>query len=293
MIAPVTVLALAVAVGLWVQSRRATLAATQERALRAEQTREIEAARAVAEERLRIARELHDVLGHHVAIINVHAGVAEQLLTARPEAALDALHHVQDATASVLSELAALVEVLRDPGEAAELAPTPGLDALATLVAEVRAAGLDLRTTIEGDWPVRLAPLVDLIAYRVIQESLTNAGKHGTGRALLGLTTTATTLTIEVTNPVRPSASNAAGGDEGRSVGGHGLVGLRERAQSVGGSFEAARDGPAFRTRTVLPALTIGARKLDQPNDPDVERGDGPPRSSDPHRGQSPGRLTP
>ena len=81
MIAPVTVLALAVAVGLWVQSRRATLAAAQERARRAEQTREIEAARAVAEERLRIARELHDVLGHHVAIINVHAGVAEQLLT--------------------------------------------------------------------------------------------------------------------------------------------------------------------------------------------------------------------
>lgn len=264
-IAPVAFLALAVAVGLWVQSRRATLAATRERAQRAEETRELEAARAVAEERLRIARELHDVLGHHVAIINVHAGVAEQLLTTRPEAALEALHHVQDATGSVLSELATLVEVLRDPGEAAELAPAPGLDSLPALVADVRRSGLDLTVTIDGEWPARLAPLVDLIAYRVIQESLTNARKHGTGEAVLVLTTTPANLTIEVTSPVRPgaprdgSSGDGEATDGGRTTGGHGLVGLRERALSVGGSFEAVREGLTFRTRTLLPVLTIDA----------------------------------
>lgn len=273
-VATTAMLALAVALGLWVQSRRATLASAQERVLRAEQTRELEAARAVAEERLRIARELHDVLGHHVAIINVHAGVAEALLTTKPDQALDALHNVQDATGAVLTELAALVEVLREPGESADRAPAAGLDVLPGLLADVRAAGMEVTETRKGDpWPPRLAPLVDLIAYRTIQECLTNARKHGTGAATLELNSTGASLTIEVSNPIAPTTQDQ-GPDE--SPGGHGLIGLRERAQTVGGSFEVTTDGLAFRARAVLPVLAIDPRGSAGAYEEAPERGSGP-----------------
>lgn len=249
------VLAVAVAAGFAMQSRRATIATARERVQRAEQTREAEAARRVAEERLRIARELHDVLGHHVAVIGVQSGVAETLLESRPAAARTALQHVQDASEQVLTELAALVEVLREPGDDARAAPQPGLGALGALLDEARATGLVVDEVTTGESRT-LAPVVDLVAYRVVQEALTNAHKHGGGSARLVLAYTQDTLTVEVTNPVR-AAPDPDGPDEprGGAVGGHGLVGMRERVASVGGDLAAGLDRSTFRVSAVLPAL--------------------------------------
>lgn len=258
-------LAVIAAAGLAVHSRRATLAAVRERVLRAEQMREVEAARRVAEERVRIARELHDVLGHHVAIINVHAGVAEQLLERDPQAALKALHHVQDATGSVLTELAALVEVLREPDDSAQLTPTPGMADLDQLLSEVRTTGLSVRVTKSGPWPPRLAPLTDLVAFRVIQESLTNARKYGSGGAELTLATDPQVVRIEVSN--RMSAPDPAAPN--RVSGGQGLRGLRERVDAVGGVFDAGSEGLVHRTRVVLPQIVTDSPEhpAARPND--------------------------
>lgn len=242
--------AVVLAAGFAVGSRRSTLVAAKDRVERAERTREVEAARRVAEERLRIARELHDVLGHHVAVIGVQAGVAETLLESRPEAARAALEHVQDASGSVLTELAALVEVLREPGDGPATSPTPGLEALDGLLEDVRSTGLVVDVASRGA-PPRLAPVVDLTAYRVVQEALTNAHKHGDGRAELIMTHAADALTIEVLNAFRP---DVAGGGRG-----HGLVGMRERVVSVGGSLDAGADGRHFRVCAVLPVLAVGA----------------------------------
>jgi signal transduction histidine kinase len=222
---------------------------------RAERTREVEAARRVAEERLRIARELHDVLGHHVAVIGVQSGVAETLMASRPDAAREALRHVQDASEQVLAELAALVEVLREPGDDARGAPQPGLGALVALLDETRATGLVVDHETTGD--VRpLAPVVDLVAYRVVQEALTNAHKHGDGSARLELTYAEDTLTIEVTNRVAPGSAPVAED----AAGGHGLVGMRERVASVGGDLAAGLDLTTFRVSAVLPALAVRDR---------------------------------
>jgi signal transduction histidine kinase len=246
------VVAVAVAAGFAMQSRRETIASARERVARAERTREVEAARRVAEERLRIARELHDVLGHHVAVIGVQSGVAETLMASRPDAAREALRHVQDASEQVLTELAALVEVLREPGDDARGAPQPGLGALGALLDETRATGLVVDHETTGD--VRpLAPVVDLVAYRVVQEALTNAHKHGDGSARLGLAYGEDTLTIEVVNRVLPDPVTQA--EDG--VGGHGLVGMRERVASVGGDLAAGLEGPTFRVSAVLPALAV------------------------------------
>ena len=243
-------LAVVLAAGFAVGSRRTTLEDARDRVERAERTREAEAARQVAEERLRIARELHDVLGHHVAVIGVQAGVAETLLVTRPEAARAALEHVQDASASVLTELATLVEVLREPGDDPATSPSPGLAALDQLLEDVQSTGLVVDLTTHGT-PRPLAPVVDLTAYRVIQEALTNAHKHGDGRAELTLAHTPDAVTIEVSNAVGPAAV--------ASTGGHGLVGMRERVLAVGGALDVGADGHRYRVRAVLPVLAVGA----------------------------------
>ena len=240
--------AVVLAAGFAVGSRRSTLEEARDRVERAERTREAEAARRVAEERLRIARELHDVLGHHVAVIGVQAGVAETLLVSRPEAARAALEHVQDASGSVLTELAALVEVLREPGDGPATSPTPGLESLDGLLEDVRSTGLVVDVASRGA-ARPLAPVVDLTAFRVVQEALTNARKHGDGRADLIMTHAADALTIEVLNACGPDLPG----------GGHGLVGMRERVVSVGGSLDAGADGRHFRVRAVLPVLAVGA----------------------------------
>ncbi|WP_456845291.1 sensor histidine kinase [Cellulomonas sp. P5_C6] len=242
--------AVVLAAGFAVGSRRSTLEAARDRVERAERTREAEAARRVAEERLRIARELHDVLGHHVAVIGVQAGVAETLLVSRPEAARAALEHVQEASGNVLTELAALVEVLREPGDDPATSPTPGLEGLDGLLEDVRSTGLVVDVAARGA-PRPLAPVVDLTAFRVVQEALTNAHKHGDGRAELIMTHAADALTIEVLNALGPEVP---GGGRG-----YGLAGMRERVVSVGGTLDAGADARTFRVRAVLPVLAVGA----------------------------------
>ncbi|WP_237048486.1 sensor histidine kinase [Lentzea guizhouensis] len=240
-----TLIGMAAAAGEAVRTRRAYIAAVEERALRAERTREEEARRRVAEERLHIARELHDVVAHHISVINVQASVAEHLITSRPDAAAEALQHVRRASSSVLDELRALLGVLRAPEDlTAPAEPAPGLDRLGPLVDTFRESGLELRWTSAGE-PRPLPATVDLVAYRVIQEALTNAHRHGDGAAHLSVTHTPAELVLQVVNTC---GHNASGGS------GLGLIGIRERASAVGGTASAGL-GPddLFRVHVTLP----------------------------------------
>ncbi|WP_146174677.1 sensor histidine kinase [Umezawaea tangerina] len=237
---------MAAAVGEAIRSRRAFIAAIEERAVRAERSREEEARRQVVEERLHIARELHDVVAHHISVINVQAGVAEHLIGSRPTEAADALAHVRRSSRAVLDELRGLLGVLRRPEESdTPTEPVPGLARLGSLVETFRASGLRLRWTSSGE--VRELPAtVDLVAYRVVQEALTNAHRYGTDVAHLSVAYTPTDLSLEVVNAL---------GTRPRAVGtGLGLVGMRERAGAVGGSMCAGLDrDDLFHVHVTLP----------------------------------------
>jgi signal transduction histidine kinase len=165
-----------VAVGVGVRNRQGYLAAVEdERARAVEQAKEEEARRRVMEERVRIARELHDVLAHSIAVINVQSGVAAHLIGSQPAAAQQALWHVNDASHAALAELRATLGILRQDGEAAvPTGPVPDLGRLDDLVEDVRAAGVEVRSTFPADL-ARVPPEVGLVAYRVVQEALTNA----------------------------------------------------------------------------------------------------------------------
>ncbi|CAM5232927.1 histidine kinase OS=Streptomyces microflavus OX=1919 GN=G3I39_05275 PE=4 SV=1 [Streptomyces microflavus] len=169
---------MASAAGDAVRSRRAFVDAIRERAERAERTREEEARRRVAEERLRIARDLHDVVAHHIALVNVQAGVAAHVMDKRPDQAKEALAHVRDASRSALNELRVTVGLLRQSGDPeAPTEPAPGLAVLDELVTTFRNAGLPVEVAGADRGP-KLPAAVDLAAYRVIQEALTNVRKH-------------------------------------------------------------------------------------------------------------------
>ncbi|MDN3243454.1 sensor histidine kinase [Glycomyces tritici] len=237
-----------VAIGDATRSRRAYIDEVEERARRAEETREEEARRRVAEERLRIARELHDVVAHHIAVINVQAGAAAHVLRTRPEAVGPALAHIRRAADTVMQELGSVVGVLRgDDGggldESTE--PTRGLARLADLLDSFAASGLQVEHRQIGaarDLPA----VVDLAAYRIVQESLTNAHKYGTGRASLAITYAPDAVRIEVDNAI---AEDALPGGSG-----YGLVGMRERAAATGGTVTAEAAGGRFAVRAALPA---------------------------------------
>ena len=242
--------ALSIAAADAIRIRRAYILAVEERARRAEESRDREAQRRVGDERLRIARELHDVLAHHIAIINVQAGVAGHLLTQQPEQAREALDHVRDAARSVLSEMQAVVTVLREPDESAgPVEPAPGVDRIDDLVDRFRGLGLTIETVVSGV-PVPLPPAVDLVAYRVVQESLTNAGKHAPGAQVeIAFDYQPRTVTLSVTNS--PGTVEAAGRN---STGGFGLLGMRERVGSVGGQLRVGhRPDGGFVTAATLP----------------------------------------
>ena len=253
------------AVGDALRNRRAYLAAVEERALRAERSREEEARRRVAEERVRIARELHDVVAHHIAVVGVQAGVAQHLLSTEPEAATEALGHVRRAAAAVLEELGDILSVLREPGEPSERgAPAPGLDRLEALLESFAAAGLEIEWSLQGQ-PRPAAPTVDLVAYRVLEEALTNALKHGTGSAHLSLEYGAESMTLRVVNstPALVTVGRRPAGeatDNHLPGGGHGLVGMRERTTAVGGTLRIGpRAGDTFSVEAELPLRETGA----------------------------------
>ncbi|MDC2955087.1 sensor histidine kinase [Streptomyces gilvifuscus] len=202
------------------------------------------ARRRADEERLRIARELHDVLAHSISVINVQAGVGLALLDTDPEQARAALTTIKAASKEALGEVRQVLDTLRTPGDAPR-APAPGLDRLPELVQQAASAGLTV--DVEGA-PPRLAPGTDLAAFRIVQEALTNVVRHSGSRHArvhVGHDSTALRLRIDDDGP-------ATGADAGGS--GNGLAGMRERAAALGGTIEAGpRPDGGFRVLAVLP----------------------------------------
>lgn len=240
---------MASAIGDAVRSHRSYVAAIRERAERAERTREEEAKRRVAEERLRIARDLHDVVAHHLALVNVQAGVASHVMDSRPDHAKQALAHVREASRSALDELRATVGLLRQSGEPeAPTEPAPGLGVLDQLVDGFRCAGLTVDVTLADD----IGPLpasVDLTAYRIIRESLTNVHKHAGPDARAEVRVARADGAVEVT--VRDDGLGVRATAPG---GGHGLIGMRERGAALGGTCHAGpRPDGGFQVRARLP----------------------------------------
>ncbi|MFC7309054.1 sensor histidine kinase [Streptomyces monticola] len=240
---------MAAAAGDAVRSRRAFVDAIRERAERAERTREEEARRRVAEERLRIARDLHDVVAHHIALVNVQAGVASHVMDKRPDQAKEALAHVREASRSALNELRATVGLLRQTGDPeAPTEPAPGLARLDELLDTFRHAGLPVDVA-RADENATLPAAVDLAAYRVIQEALTNVRKHA------GAGAKAEVSVIRVGPRVEVTVLDDGPGEDGEPDGsGHGLLGMRERVAALGGSLTAGpRYGGGYRVHAILP----------------------------------------
>ncbi|MFI8304376.1 sensor histidine kinase [Streptomyces sp. NPDC085927] len=211
----------------------------RERAERAQAVR-----RRADEERLRIARELHDVLAHSISVINVQAGVGLALLDSDPEQARTALTTIKDQSKEALGEVRQVLDTLRAPGDAPR-APAPGLDRLPELVEQ--AAGAGLAVTVEGE-PPKLPPGADLAAFRILQEALTNVVRHsGSRHARVHIDQDAGRLCLRVDDD-----GPATGADAGGS--GNGLAGMRERAAALGGTIEAGpRPDGGFRVLAVLP----------------------------------------
>jgi signal transduction histidine kinase len=218
----------------------------RERALRAEREREERARAAVTEERARIARELHDVVGHSVSVMTVQASAVRRLLLPEQERERDALLIVEQTGREALAEMRRMVGVLRRPEEAPALAPQPSLDHLHKLVEQAREAGLPVELRVEGD-PLPLPAGVDLTAYRLVQEGLTNALKHAqAGRAQVLVRYGPASLEVTVSDDGRGAGSSDGGG--------HGLVGMRERVAVYGGVLEAGpRPDGGYRLTARLP----------------------------------------
>jgi signal transduction histidine kinase len=218
-------------------------------AIEAWRMREEEAKRRASEERLRIARELHDVLAHNISMINVQAGVALHLMDEQPEQARTALTAIRDASKDALSELRSVLDILRQSGEAPPRSPTAGLADLAQLVEGTQAAGL----TVHTDVKLPAGPLpagVDLAAYRIVQEALTNVTRHAGARsASVSIGQEDDTLTVEVTDDGRGGPTFATGAGSGS-----GIAGMRERAAALGGHLDAGpTPGGGFAVRARLP----------------------------------------
>jgi signal transduction histidine kinase len=223
--------------------RRERLAELEERALRAEREAERERRLAAAEERTRIARDLHDSAGHAINVILVQAGAARLLQDQDLERSRKALETIEEVARDTLGEIDQLIRVLREDGSGPEVEPPPGLAALETLAARYRASGLEVTVKIDGSRRT-LAPGVDQAAYRILQEALTNAVRHGSGSANVEIAFGPSVLEVTVTNPAPADAVNGRG---------HGIVGMRERAQLLGGTLEAGSVDGVYRVRARLP----------------------------------------
>jgi signal transduction histidine kinase len=242
--------------GAWVlgdrlRMRRARIAELEERALRAEREAERERRLAAAEERTRIARDLHDSAGHAINVILVQAGAARLLGERDPDGSRAAIETIEEVARETLGEIDHLVRVLREDelGEDRAVEPPPGFAALETLAERHRSTGLDVGVRAQGSRRP-LPPAVDQAAYRIVQEALTNAAKHGAGRAEVDVTFGAHSLELAVRNPVAPGASTDGSG--------HGIVGMRERAVLLGGTLDAGAANGVFRVTARLPLAGRG-----------------------------------
>ena len=279
----------------------ALVANRHERIARDARDRDDAMARAVLDERLRIARELHDVLAHNLTLVNAQAAVADYLVRTDPHAAAEALHGLTQHTRRALDELRATVGLLREEGDGVgrvvadgdpALTPAPRLDRLDELLDGFRAAGTDVRLTVAGPRG-ELSSRGDLAAFRIVQEALTNATKHAAGVPVqVHLDWTVEELRIRVSND---RAAGVAAGQQGSGAGratghgtghgsGHGLIGMRERALAAGGSLQVTRTGDGFAVSATLPAEP-GPGPDDEPDgraadgaddEPDGRAADGP-----------------
>jgi signal transduction histidine kinase len=254
-----------VAGGVWLaavvlQRRARRAAALEELTAALERERREREREAIAEERRRIARDLHDVVAHSVSVMTVQAGAARLLVTEAPERAREPLASVEGTGRQALGEMRRLLGILRGEDGRAQLAPEPGLARLDELLARTCTAGLPVELAVEGE-PRALPAGVDLAAYRIVQEALTNARKHaGPARARVTLRYGREALELEIADDGRATANGAGGG--------HGLVGMRERAALYGGELEAGprRDG-GFAVRARLPVDAGGhVRATTAPN---------------------------
>ena len=226
--------------------RREQIAEFKERALRAEREVERERLLAAAEERARIARDLHDSAGHAINVIAVRAGAARLRHHQDPDRSLLALEAIEEVARQTAEDIDHIVGTLRERGSTnGVVEPPTGLASLDTLVARHAAAGLEVTVGASGA-PRPLGAAADQAAYRILQEALTNAARHGTGTARVELVFGDAAVDLTVTNPVPACSSRRPGG-------GHGLVGMRERAALLGGSLDAERADGAFRVHARIP----------------------------------------
>ena len=220
-----------------------------DRAVELQREREENARQAVFAERVRIAREMHDVLAHHVSVMGVQAGAARRVMVRQPDKAVEALSSIEASSRQAVAELHRLLGFLRRAGEADELAPQPGLAQLVDLVAEVVQGDLAVELSIEGE-PRPLSPTLEVSAYRVIQEALTNARKHSGGAtATVRVCYGSAALEVEVLDDGKGQT-----GRRGEKTGGHGLIGMRERAALHGGHLRAGpRPDGGFAVHATFP----------------------------------------
>lgn len=250
---PLIAVLIAFGVGLAVARYRRTAESSQARSRELEAQRDEAARRAVAEERARIARELHDVISHDVSLMVLQASVERRAAGSDPTTAGQTLASIETTGREALAELRRMLGVLRHGDDEAPRHPQPGLAQVPELIAAARAAGLDIRLHVRGD-PHPLPAGLDLAAYRIVQESLTNAAKHGPGHR------------VSVTVGYAPHDLDLEIGDDGGGAaapappamlpsGGHGLVGMRERVALYGGTLEVGRTGAtgAFRVHARIP----------------------------------------
>ncbi|GGV49056.1 sensor histidine kinase [Streptomyces spectabilis] len=249
--------------GTYVRVHRQYIASVVERAERAERTREEEARRRVAEERLRVARDLHDLLAHSITLVGVQTSVAAHVLAADPErldraAIAGALDDIADTCRAARGELRATLEVLRSGPESGDAAdeyrgPLPGIDGIGDLAGAARTAGAEVELALAE--VAAVPPVVGAAAYRIVQEALTNAVRHGgPGLAVrVAMGERDGTLRVSVTD----DGTGAAAPPAARAAPGFGIIGMRERARSVGGTLEAGpRDGRGFEVVAELPLVT-------------------------------------
>jgi signal transduction histidine kinase len=244
--------------GVLTRAKRAGLAAAESRAAWAEAELDRQSSRAAAQERAKIARELHDVVAHHVSLMAVQAEATASLLPGQPEKAQRSADIISDTARSALTELRRLLGVLRSPSEQLETAPSASLSELGGVLDQVRGAGLEVDFDVRGT-PARLAPGVDLTAFRIVQEALTNTIRHArTARATVTLTHEPGYITVSVADcgpRRRPDLAGAGMREAALSGSGLGLAGIAERVASCGGQLSVGPTAAGgFSVTARLPA---------------------------------------
>ncbi|HEX6659996.1 MAG TPA: sensor histidine kinase, partial [Ilumatobacter sp.] len=250
----VAFLAAAITAGVVIRNRERIFVDTERRAAAAEADRVAEAERAVVRERSRIAREMHDVVAHSMSVISVQAAAGREIVHVNPDKAAEVFATIEVVGRESLAELRRMLGVLRETGdEQTSLAPQPGMVDIAAAVEQSSAAGVTTKLMIDGEQRA-LAPGVELAAYRIVQEALTNVRKHagGSASATVRIAYEPQEVTIEVIDDGRGAVSSLS-----RSGGGHGLIGMRERVEIYGGELTSGpRPGGGFVVRAVLPVVS-------------------------------------